>query len=31
MNPSSEQKRMDTTFVIQSMLFGDGAVALAGR
>jgi 3-oxoacyl-[acyl-carrier-protein] synthase III len=23
-----EQKRMDTTFVIQSMLFGDGAVAL---
>src|SRR5207244_7938214 len=24
----SEQKRLDTTFVIQSMLFGDGAVAL---
>ncbi len=23
-----EQKRLDTTFVIQSMLFGDGAVAL---
>jgi len=23
-----EQKRLDTTFVIQSMLFGDGVVAL---
>ena len=23
-----EQQRLDTTFVIQSMLFGDGAVAL---
>jgi 3-oxoacyl-[acyl-carrier-protein] synthase III len=26
--PQFAQKRMDTTFVIQSMLFGDGAVAL---